>query len=65
MYENPFMDLHSVTMDGETTYFNQGTEKENIQATEDFLKKAKTDHPGAKIYGQLKEPGYFQFRVVY
>ena len=65
VYENPFMNSHSVFVkDSEAVYFNDGTEKENIKKTEEYLKEIKAAHPQARIYGSLKF-GDFRYRVSY
>ena len=60
MYENPFLNNHTVFVkDSESVFFYDDTKK-----TEEYLKEIKAEHPEARIYGSVKF-GDFRYRVVY
>lgn len=63
--ENPFMNSHSIQINGgDTIFFENGDEKEDIKAAENFMKDIKAEHPDAKVFGSLKF-GDFRYRVIY
>ena len=65
MYENPLMNSHSIQVNGgDTIFFENGDEKEDIKAAENFMKDIKAEHPNARIYGSVKF-GDFRYRVEY
>ena len=65
MYENPFTNSRSVTVNGSNPiYFDRENEHESIEATEAFMRDVKSSHPDARIYGSLKF-GDFKYRVSY
>ena len=62
---NPFMNAHSIQINGgDTIFFDNGDEAEDIKALSNFISDAKKEHPNLKLYAKVHF-GHFQYRMVY